>query len=180
MFTNRASYAVHVPKKVMQRSYGFFPTRHHDWYVHIFPSCLKWHLHQRSSTMTLQRESHLTKQAPQTIRSYLFGLARDHLALAITTNVVAWLVGLFLGEKTPKVLSSQHQKKQRRNRIEETWDPTGFNFLKKQFLGPMLVFTKSILDCPFLRGFPSLSKPAFVHIFFLGLHGLAWTQGGWS
>lgn len=77
------------------------------------------------------RESHLTKQAPQTIRSYLFGLARDHLALAITTNVVAWLVGLFWGEKTPKVLSSQHQKKttkkQDRRNMGFNWWNMGFN-----------------------------------------------------
>lgn len=148
----------------------FFPARHHDWYVHIFPSCLKWHLHQRSSTMNLQRESHPSKQAPQTIRSYLFGLARDHLALAITTHVVAWL-GWFFGLGKPQKSWVRSTKKNNEEtgskkhgiQPDETWDSTD----EKTVFRSDVSFTKSILYCPFLRGFPSLSKSAF---------GVAWLE----
>lgn len=121
------------------------------------------------------RESHLTKQAPQTIRSYLFGLARDHLALAITTNVVAWLVGLFWGEKTPKVLEfaapKKTTKKQDRrnmgsNRMKHGIQQVYITSLKKTVFRSDVSFTKSILYCPFLRGFPSLSNQHLSTYFF--------------
>lgn len=93
--------------------------------------------------------------------------------------------GPFLGWENPKspefAAPKKTTKKQDRRNMGSNRMKHGIQQMKKQFLGPMLVFTKSILDCPFLRGFPSLSNRPFSTMCCFSF-GVVWLEPtrGWN